>query len=142
MDTEKIVAKYGTDITKLNIANVRKWVRALRSGKYHQTTGELYTNPDVDEGISQPQYCVLGVAAKLSGLSNHELEGEGQLSEGPMEWLGVDDSVPNIGPKSAAYRNDEGQSFKRIALAIEHYWIKPYEKYKHCFLKQKKGVAK
>jgi hypothetical protein len=143
MDTEKIVAKYGTDITKLNIANVRKWVRALRSGKYHQTVGELYTDSaGRDEDISQPKYCVLGVAAHLSGLSNNDLEGMTNLPEDAMEWLGVDDSMPTIGPSGAADRNDSGQSFGRIANDIEHYWIKPYDKYKHCFLKQRKGDTK
>jgi hypothetical protein len=136
MDTEKIVAKYGTDITKLNIANVRKWVRALQSGKYKQTTGQLF------DDYKAPKFCVLGVAAHLSGLSNNELQGDTELAEGPMEWLGVQDSIPSIGPKSAADRNDGGESFKSIATAIERYWIKPYEKFKHCFLKQKKGVAK
>jgi hypothetical protein len=138
VDTEKIVAKYGTDITKLNIANVRKWIRALRSGKYHKTEGVLY---ETKQG--QKLYCALGVAAKVSGLHDNFLRDNSQLPEESQEWLGVEDSNPTVGDLTIIDRNDDhDQSFKRIANAIEHYWIKPYEKFRHCFLKQKKGVAK
>ncbi len=134
MDTEKIIAKYGTDITKLNIANVRKWVRALRSFKYKKTEGTLYDG--------HHSYCALGVAARESGVPKEQISGLSTLPTETMEWLGVGSPNPDLGHHNVPYLNDSGKSFARIALAIEHYWIKPYEKFRHCFLKQKKAGAK
>jgi hypothetical protein len=123
---EKIIAKYGTDIRKLNIENVKKWIKALRSRKFKKTTGTLYDG----EGF----YCALGVAAKVAGLRDENLEGAEYLPSPAMKWLGVEDEMPEVGKMGVAELNDDGKSFAEIARRIETWWVKPYEKYKHCFL--------
>jgi hypothetical protein len=139
MDKEEIVEKYGTDITKLNIGHVKKWVRALRSGKYRKTESKLYI-PEDDKG--KEAFCALGVAAHLAGVDKNALLEEAGLPEEAMAWLGVDLPSPVVHGEEVSYLNDEGKSFSHIAHLIEHFWIEPYEKFKHCFLKQEKGKSK
>ncbi len=134
MDKEKIVEKYGTDITKLNIGHVKKWVRALRSRKYKKTEGTLHYE---DQG--QHFYCALGVAAKVAGLEDEELNGKYDLPGETRKWLGLESSDPIVHNEQVSMLNDNGKSFSQIAHLIEHFWIEPYEKFKHCFLKQGKG---
>jgi hypothetical protein len=43
---------------KTNKKNIRKWVKALKSGKFEQTTGQLFDN-------KENKYCCLGVACRL-----------------------------------------------------------------------------
>jgi len=45
---------------KKRIARLKKWVAALRSGKYKQATGALCV---------EKRYCCLGVAGKISNIS-------------------------------------------------------------------------
>lgn len=60
--------------------NAKKWVVALRSGEYKQTTNQLY-NADEDA------YCCLGVACAISGLSwNKQLS---LLPDVVQKWLGL-----------------------------------------------------
>ncbi len=47
----------------------KKWIDALRSGKYKQGTGTLIKKNDEDENI---YYC-LGIAAIVCGIENEEL---------------------------------------------------------------------
>lgn len=54
-----------TEPTKVQRANVRRWIRALRSGKYRQGRGKLCR---VGE-----RYCCLGVAAKLAGIKRERV---------------------------------------------------------------------
>lgn len=126
---QKIVEQYGTDIRDLNIANVRKWVQALRSGKYPKIDGSL--------ADGRGSFCALGVAAKLAGIPEEELIYESFLPSKAMDWLGVEAEDPIIGTRmSVASMNDRDWSFAKIADRIEAYWIEPYQKYKHCFLKR------
>lgn len=53
-------------LTKTQIAARKKWVKALRSGKYEQTTGRL---------TRDGKYCCLGVACDVSGLGKWEYGG-------------------------------------------------------------------
>lgn len=56
---------------KLTQAKCRKWIKALRSGKYRQWRGRLHGKNQHVEG-----YCCLGVAEKVCDLpraSNYEL---------------------------------------------------------------------
>lgn len=122
---QELIDRYGVNLSHLNIDNVRKWVKALRSGKYKKTVGNLYQNGS---------YCALGVAEKISTNNKSHLEQAGSLSSRAMEWLGVEAPNPRVGRTSIVTRNDtRGQSFQTIAAAIEKFWIKPWEKYKHCF---------
>lgn len=103
---------------KLNKGNVRKWVKALRSGRYKQIHGQLYN----EEG-----YCCLGVACRVAGMRPFgESFGEESavLPKRAMRWLGVEDDNPKIGRFAAATLNDEkGYSFSQIADAIEKHWL-------------------
>lgn len=104
--------------TKAQIAAIKKrratWTAALRSGKYKQTTGRLYS--PCDGG-----YCCLGVAAKVCHLPVADLVyGEG-LYRGDRERLGITtaqhDRLVNL---NDMYRH----SFKRIASVIDKMPIK------------------
>lgn len=90
----------------------KKWVEALRSGKYKKVTGDLY-----DEGA----YCVLGVAGKIAGYKDEQLQSESDLC-----W--ADDRVPALlrdGESDIVndliVKNDGNGywSFKRLANYIE-----------------------
>lgn len=106
---------------KPNKANIRKWVKALRSGKYKQAKKKLR---DGD------RFCCLGVACDISGLA--DWEGETYLGEdlslpiGVMEWLGVDQNEVTL-PKKYRYAtvaNDKGKRFSTIANLIEKEYLK------------------
>lgn len=49
-----------------------KWIEALRSGKYKQGKGRLYT---FNNNNNESTYCCLGVAGLVCGLSNETLDG-------------------------------------------------------------------
>lgn len=111
--------------------NARKWVAALRSGQYKQTTGVL-SRGDKD--------CCLGVACKVflhdnpldltvsqatrpgySGVTMYD----GAITGLPLkvqEWLGVPSPEGNFGEdddECLSGRNDQGASFAQIADLIE-----------------------
>lgn len=63
--------------------NAKKWVAALRSGEYKQTTNRLYDG-DIDA------YCCLGVACAISELPwSKDLS---LLPDSIMNWLGLTSS--------------------------------------------------
>jgi hypothetical protein len=101
----------------VNVENVRKWVDALRSGEYEQTTGVL-RKADGDGNVVG--YCCLGVACEVSGLGKWErrlpedqdeqdyyvvpvLYGEedswSELPDPVVEWLGfaLDEENDEVG---------------------------------------------
>lgn len=121
--------------------NVRKWVDALRSGEYEQTTGRLRD----DAG-----FCCLGVACDLYGKEkNVAWEEDGVflgrndlLPPAVREWLGLDRNNPElayispgdddivVGTSSygvylpASELNDDyGWTFEQIADAIEAVYL-------------------
>lgn len=114
---------------KLN-PNARKWVRALRSGKYQQARKVLGR---VVNG--ETRYCCLGVACEIYNKSvpkDERLErieeggevsyaGEAKtLPEKVREWLGLQGTVGEIhGEAGLSARNDNGVRFKTIADVIE-----------------------
>lgn len=113
---------------KLN-PNARKWVRALRSGKYRQCKGAL---EKVDKDGSK--FCCLGVACDLFNrdTSNEKLErtvidGEANYDENaallpdPVRaWLSLDSNAGHFEHKhSLADKNDRGTRFSTIADIIE-----------------------
>lgn len=103
---------------KLPKAFKRKWLEALRSGKYKQhTEGALY-----EEG----RYCCLGVAGSLCGITDSKLENHGFLQQPELSSRQVRkipkairgdaaDSAPGV----LSLMNDRGASFKQIANWIE-----------------------
>lgn len=96
----------------------KKWVDALRSGKYKKTRGTLY---------ERGAYCVLGVAGAVAGYETGALRGGGDL-----QW--TDSRVPEVLKGKIARDlielNDSGRpdeksgtyrimGFKRLADYIE-----------------------
>lgn len=109
---------------------MKKWVKALRSGKYKQTTNAELKSKD-------GSYCCLGVLCEISKKSEWEvgpfsmcyLDAGGFLPTIVQEWAGMDDNKGTL-PKpvkndqklyivNLAALNDSGMSFKRIANVIE-----------------------
>lgn len=106
-------------------SNAQKWVDAIRSGKYKQTTAKL------SDGQS---YCCLGVACELamdSGVALYKqvynggvvlYNGcQGMLPAEVKRWLRLDDSGSYAEGMHIALvsLNDTGKSFKEIADFIE-----------------------
>ncbi len=87
---------------------MRKWVKALRSGKYDQdTSGELK---------NEFGYCCLGVAKEI-GLCN------AKKSNGDAKHWVSTKFIPYPTQESLANMNDSGKwSFNRIATYIEKNW--------------------
>lgn len=116
----------------------QKWIKALRSGEYKQTTGNLCSLGE--KGDSTPRFCCLGVLSELmpkiqkydspSGYRHYEGEPE-LLPEEVQDWSGVksddgvfDQPIPNPLDKdgvlySLVECNDNGLDFKNIADIIE-----------------------
>jgi hypothetical protein len=102
-----------------------KWIAALRSGTYQQTTGRLKS----DRG-----HCCLGVLCELLNYQpkkdedgNYRYDGEksvlsegAQYKAGMRSTLGVYSDVP--GARCLTELNDEGKSFEEIATIIEDNW--------------------
>jgi hypothetical protein len=115
-----------------NKDHIRRWVMALRSGKYEQTTGALRKGD---------AYCCLGVACEVSGVGewrgsttadllpaygNDDYRESGILPTPVINWLGLDDGDPMLvnpergGSTRASEWNDEhGATFEEIADFIE-----------------------
>ena len=114
--------------------NAKKWVEALRSGRFKQGKGRLW-NPTTDE------YCCLGVASELYAAENPEyvVKSDGNnkhygftveaggwigiLDPTVSDWLGLAEldgrfSRGGLNP-SLAGLNDQGSSFQEIADIIE-----------------------
>ena len=115
--------------------NARKWVDALRSGEYSQTTGRLRRNV-----ANRYCYCCLGVACELyrqetgeafwdrgeyftnTDLAYHDASST-RLVEPVQEWLGLRTHTGLFegreGRDHLANLNDRGTSFEEIAALIE-----------------------
>ena len=117
----------GTDVEQYAMnENAKKWVAALRSGKYPQTKGYLH---------DLAGYCCLGVACEISGLGEWGDDGtyltpdssdDRSLPTGVAHWLGLN---PDAGSEGSflddghqtclSGENDSGKSFAEIADIIE-----------------------
>jgi len=115
-----------------NKENLRKWVEALRSGKYVQGTGTNYN-------AKSDTYCCLGVACHVAEENGVDPTGPGGIhwrSRGALtgqvaEWLGVGRTDPILvgaynpeevfdDSRTASRVNDtDGMSFAEIADLIE-----------------------
>lgn len=105
--------------------NAKKWVEALRSGKYEQGCGYLRTNDG---------FCCLGVACDLYAKAHPRAKGwnQGNLFAGEMmllpvkvrKWLGLTKNSGVFTDKKGFLSelidlNDSGKTFKQIAKIIE-----------------------
>lgn len=106
-------------------AIMKQWVKALRSGKFKQTTNVLYDGKG---------YCCLGVLCRLHAnehhktfrnkiASNHEKYYLDQCSLPPnqvVKWAGLNGSNPVVEGNSLGYSNDTlSKNFNTIANLIE-----------------------
>ena len=100
-----------------------KWIKALRSGKFKQTTGHLKD----DLG-----HCCLGVLCTLTPYKNNYTKMGSNLDsslinetlpQAVMKETGIHDSVGGL-PNGVCLSklNDDGQSFEEIADIIERNW--------------------
>jgi len=98
-----------------------KWLKALRSGDYKQTKGEL---------VSDGRYCCLGVACKVAGFSDDYICLDStmmSLRGNESKGLRVTNSIPrtlyefdsHTDVKLMGMNDSEGKSFKEIAKWIE-----------------------
>jgi len=121
-------------------ANAKRWVEALESGEYKQTTGNLRKGDG---------FCCLGVACDLSGLgkwvSNPSIpikeyettyKEDTILPEIVKEWLGmrshsgyIEGYLESV-PTSLAFLNDQGKSFLELAKVIKDYESELFEETK------------
>lgn len=108
------MAKY----PKMNPKVKRAWVKALRSGKFKQGTGQLRRDDD-----GTVRHCCLGVLCEVRGV---KYRGEaGNLNERQADWAGFADAAATRDGllTTLAERNDglrgRAWSFKRIATWIE-----------------------
>lgn len=126
-----------------NKDNIRKWVSALRSGKYIQGAGYL----KVRTSDGKIKHCCLGVACELAGNPSGILRGESRngstvevfkfesqdggeiyrLTCEAQEWLGIYENNPELvingRETSLAMLNDSDLSFLAIASIIEENWL-------------------
>lgn len=96
----------------MNAKIKKRWIEALRSGKYKQGIRALKPTRDT--------YCCLGVLCKVMGARNWTEEYT--LPSHIYEKAGLNDEDPRIkwkGKTTLATLNDEGMSFKQIANIIE-----------------------
>ena len=108
------------------------WIAALRSGDYEQGKGQL--RETADDGTTT--FCCLGVLCNLHAIANPKIAAKelnteayffnsGYLSPVVEAWAGIDGNGGEYGPRdlfgtrSLANDNDNGKSFKQIALIIE-----------------------
>lgn len=106
---------------------LNKFISALRSGKYKQTTGNLAEVSDetvlADHGLFHPiNYCALGVLAEISGFKkeldgdNITFAGEEQIfNETMRKKVGLSEEIHD----EIFNMNDDGASFKKIASFLE-----------------------
>jgi len=130
MSTRKNKIPVKLNKTQLPPAIKKRWVAALRSGKYKQRNEFLYDSED-------NSYCCLGVLGSICNVSKRVLDNVGMLydigtcneNKLPDAWLIENEkeepkrgapSVKDIAHKLANF-NDNGKSFKWIAAYIERY---------------------
>ena len=122
---------------------MKKWVKALRSGKYKQGTGTLKQY----DSKGRAEHCCLGVLCELYNqdmkknkkktLSEEVYENDSDFSHGYTKfghscialpksvrnWSGVKDGIGTFGKnENLADLNDTGHKFKTIADIIEKNW--------------------
>lgn len=101
-------------------ANAKKWVAALKSGKYKQTTGALK---------KKGGYCCLGVACELyrkehkdeAWRKNSFMGHDMALPEAVRDWLGLNSNTGTNGAddKLTVLNDDRRWKFSSIAKFIE-----------------------
>lgn len=104
---------------KLPPAFKKKWLEALRSGRYKQVTCAL-----ADFNENKWEYCVLGVAAKIAGYKPSSFEANGTLDHDMKKIPAVirdnaNGGTPEIASTLMSMNDDEEKTFTQIADYIE-----------------------
>lgn len=100
---------------KLPIEFKRKWIKALRSGDYKQTTGGLYSK-------LENAYCCLGVACVINGINKRFLKNEGTIPAkfSSMPQILIESDTTNPVSDTLIQMNDsEKKTFSEIADHIQ-----------------------
>lgn len=99
---------------------VKKWLVALKSGQYKQTTGTL---KDSDG------YCCLGVACEISNLGKWDQEGRYIIGDNLIvgrimsdDPVGSKISISELMIQRCVAMNDSGRTFDYIANEIEGWY--------------------
>jgi hypothetical protein len=90
-----------------------KWVKALRSGRYKQTTGVLSEH----DSSGREANCCLGVLCRVARLRKDNWRDWGLLSDFDSGYALLEEHDFNEQPLASL--NDEGKSFSEIADYIE-----------------------
>lgn len=113
---------------KVNKENMKKWIDALRSGKYEQGKRFLHS-PSSKEG--EMKHCCLGVLEIVSGASKMNIEWQLEYkvtlpSVSAVSWVLPENLVKNIRVHGedgvytlVSHLNDKGASFSQIACYLE-----------------------
>lgn len=112
-------------------ANRRKWIKALRSGKFKQTRGaiarRLRTEAEKYTWESEPtkiatcpsdgtSFCCLGLAAKVCDLKDNVNSAEGKLLSTSLDLLGLSCDQQS---RLISLNDHAKYSFKKIADVVE-----------------------
>lgn len=105
----------------MNKPLIRKWIKALRSGRYKQATEGLIRECMPGESGPVTGYCCLGVLAKVCGVKSKNFESidhKGILSKEFIKSNKL--NITTTRQKKLARMNDcDGYIFKEIADYIE-----------------------
>jgi hypothetical protein len=115
--------------------NAKRWIEALKSGKYFQGQGVLHQRKN-----AYNLFCCLGLAChlyqeasgdldvKVNNLGGYSYDGDTvYLPPAVRDWLGLNDCTGNIDGEagltvqSLTYINDNGWTFAEIAEFIEEH---------------------
>lgn len=110
-----------TNLTAAQRRNIRKWVKALRSGNYRRGTSQLH-KPYWDD-----QYCCLGVACEALKIKYRDTAQ--YLPRTAQQLLGLPrDPVLDGQSITATYVNDVlGVPFGEIATLLENRYLREQE---------------
>lgn len=107
----------------------KKWVTALRSGKYRQGRGKLKVALEEAEGGFNFGHCCLGVLCDLrlkkttdpikKRSLEFQIENGSFLPKNVIEWAGLNGTNPVINGVTLSSINDSGETFEYIADVIE-----------------------
>lgn len=105
---------------------IKKWVKALRSGKYKQGRRALHHLPT-------DTFCCLGVLCEISdvavkhrpkGIDNVYYAGNAMtLPISVQNWIGINSDNPKVKGLELAAWNDRGEPFEKIADLIEEEFL-------------------
>ena len=120
-------------MSKLNRELIKKWIAALRSGKYEQHRGALRTHEDGYVGdVGDVGFCCLGVLREIEpGIERLKAEVTDDYEElldhaSLKQFLGVGEQDGFFQNRYAEW-NDEGMPFCEIADRLEKRWLKNEE---------------